>query len=323
MVKRALITGVSGQIGSYLAEILLEKGYEVFGFERSENGAPKEVKILTGDLADLASLEAAIKESSPDEIYNLAALSNARISIERPEYTMKVNLLPIVRICEIALKINPEIKIFQAGSAEFYGNFSGEVDETTSFDPKNPYAVAKLAAFNFMKYLRDIKKMFCCNGIIFNSESPRRGDAFVTRKITRSAAEIKKGELDVLALGNLDSKRDWIHAKDTAMAIWTMMQQEKSDDYIISLGEEHTVRDFAEAAFEAAEINLSWEGEGIDQKGYDENGKRLVSVNPEFFRPDDRSIYGNSSKLRSLGWVPQYPFEEIVSEMVKADLEKN
>ncbi|MDO8467796.1 MAG: GDP-mannose 4,6-dehydratase [Nanoarchaeota archaeon] len=322
MPKTALVTGANGQIGSYLSEILLEKGYNVFGFVRKgkEEGLVDRVEPLFGDLEDLSSLEKAISESFPDEIYNLAALSNARISINEPEYTMKVNLLPVIKICEVAKKLNPRIKVFQAGSAEFYGNMSGVVDENTPFDPKNPYAIAKLAAFQFIKYCREMQGLFACNGIIFNSESSKRSTAFVTRKITNSAVRIKRGELDKLALGNLNSQRDWIHAKDTANAIYQIMQQPSSSDYVISLGEGHTVREFVENAFKYSGMNISWKGEGVNEKGYDKNGKLLVEVNPEFFRPDDRVIKGNNSKLKSIGWKPKYSFPEIIKEMVEFDL---
>lgn len=324
MPKTALVTGASGQIGSYLSEILIENGYNVFGFVRKgkEERLVDKVEPLFGDLEDLNSLEKAIAISSPDEIYNLAALSNARVSINEPEYTMKVNLLPVIKICEVVRRLNPKIKIFQAGSAEFYGNMSGVVDENTAFDPKNPYAIAKLAAFQFIKYSREMQGLFSCNGIIFNSESSKRGEAFVTKKITDSVVKIKKGKLEKLSLGNLNSQRDWIHAKDTANAIYQIMQQPSSSDYVISLGEDHTVRDFVDLAFKYVGMNIYWKGEGVNEKGYDKNGKLLVEVNPEFFRPDDRVIKGNNSKLKSIGWRPHYSFPEIIKEMVEFDINK-
>jgi len=330
--KRALITGITGQIGGYLAELLIEKGYEVYGITRKtfdinatkNKNIVKGVKILSGDLEDFDSIERIIRKVQPHEIYNLAAQSSTIISFELPEYTMKINGLIIARICETVKKINKPIKIYQAGSAEFYGYTQKEIiNEETLFSPKNPYGIAKLMAFNIIQHYRDRYDMFCCNGIVFNSESPRRGENFVTRKIVSNVAEITRGKREKIELGNLNSRRDWIHAKDTAKAIWMMMQAPIPSDYIVASGEAHSIKEFVELAFKEVEIEVEWKGEGLDEIGYDKKTRKIiVTINPKYYRSEDRDITGDSSKLRlETDWKQEYSFEDIVKEMTKFELE--
>jgi GDPmannose 4,6-dehydratase len=329
--KKALITGITGQIGSYLAELLIEKGYEVYGLvrdisEKDENDVLRHVKKIYGDFENLDSIEMAIRDVEPDEIYNLAAQSDVQVSYNVPEYTLKVNGFSVIRICETVRKINKPIKIYQAGSAEFYGNNESgqEADEDTPFNPVNSYAVGKLLAFYVNRNYRESYGMFCCNGILFNTESPRRGENFVTRKISMKVAEISKNGQGVLKLGNLNARRDWSHAKDSARAMWMIMQAEKPDDYVIASGESHSIREFVEKAFGEVDIEIGWRGEGIHEVGFDKKtNKVLVEVDPKYFRAKDRNLVGNPKKAREiLGWKSDYSIQEIVKEMVREDLAK-
>lgn len=334
--KIALITGITGQDGSYLAEFLLEKGYEVHGIHRrssiSNTGRidglleKNLIRLHDGDLTDSSSLIRIIGEVKPDEIYNLAAQSHVQVSFDVPEYSGDVDALGVLRILE-AVRIcglSDHTRIYQASTSELFGKVE-EVPqkETTPFHPYSPYAVAKQYGYWIVKEYRDAYHMFACNGILFNHESERRGENFVTRKITLAAGRIAEGLQDHLELGNMDSLRDWGYAKDYVECMWLILQQEKPDDFVIATGEQHTVRDFTEKAFAANGINLSWEGKGLEEKGYDtQTGKMLVSVNPQWFRPTDvDNLWGDPTKAKTvLGWNPQKTsYEELVRIMAEHD----
>ena len=338
MTKKALITGITGQDGSYLAEFLLEKGYEVHGITRRasisntaridhllETGS---VKLHDGDLTDASSMVRIIGLVKPDEIYNLAAQSHVQVSFDVPEYTGEVDALGVLRILE-AVRLNgltEKTKIYQASTSELYGKVE-EIPqkETTPFHPYSPYAVAKQYAFWITKEYREAYGMFAVNGILFNHESERRGETFVTRKITLAAGRIAEGLQDHLELGNMDSLRDWGYAKDYVECMWLMLQHEKPEDFVIATGVQHTVREFTELAFKENGITLRFEGEGLDEKGYDvATGKMLVCVNPEWFRPTDvDNLWGDPSKAKEvLGWNPQKTsYEELVRIMAAHDRE--
>jgi len=330
--KKALITGITGQIGSYLAELLVEKGYEVYGIIRRTSLVSSRiradyiegVKLIYGDLGDSASIERVIRDVEPDEIYNLAAQSHVWVSFKIPEYTSDINAIGVLRICEATRNLKKDIKIYQASTSELYGGiYNYPVDENVPFYPKSPYGVSKLYAHWIMKNYREAYNMFCCNGIVFNSESPRRGENFVTRKITLGVVDVIKGKKENIRLGNLNAKRDWIHAKDTAKAIWLIMQSEKPDDYVISSGETHSIREFVELAFKEVEIEVGWKGEELDEIGYDKKtGKTLVVVDPIYFRPMEVEVLiGNSTKAqKTLGWKREFLFEELVKDMMEHDL---
>ena len=333
-MKRALITGITGQDGSYLAEFLLKIGYEVHGIHRRSSlpntGRIKHLlgKIILhyGDLTDSTSLIRIINLIKPDEIYNLAAQSNVQTSYDVPEYSGDVNALGALRILEAVriLGLGSNIKFYQASTSELYGKVE-EVpqSETTPFHPFNPYAVAKQYGFWITKEYREAYGMFACNGIAFNHESERRGETFVTRKITLAAGRIAEGLQDHLELGNVNSLRDWGYAKDYVECMWKILQQEKPDDFVIATGVQHSVREFTEKAFAVNGITLRWEGTGVDEKGYDvATGKMLVCVNPQWFRPTEvDSLRGDSSKAQTLlGWNPQKTrFEELVRIMAEHD----
>ena len=333
-MKKALITGITGQDGSYLAEFLLEKGYEVHGITRrasiSNTGRIDHIKdklvLHDGDLSDSSSLIRIIAEVRPDEIYNLAAQSHVQVSFDVPEYSGDVDALGTLRVLEAVriLGLTNKTKIYQASTSELYGKVE-EVpqSETTPFHPYSPYAVAKQYGFWITKEYREAYGMFACNGILFNHESERRGENFVTRKITIAAGRIAEGLQDHLELGNLDSLRDWGYAKDYVECMWLMMQQDKPDDFVIATGIQHTVRDFAEKAFAANGIHIRWEGSGLDEKGYDEKtGKMLVCVSPKFYRPTDVvNLWGDPTKAKTvLGWNPQKTsYEELVKIMAEHD----
>ncbi|MCR5204027.1 MAG: GDP-mannose 4,6-dehydratase [Lachnospiraceae bacterium] len=335
-MKKALITGITGQDGSFLAEFLLEKGYEVHGITRRisiSNTARIDhlikagsVKLYEGDLSDATSLIKIIDKVKPDEIYNLAAQSHVQVSFDVPEYSGDVDAIGVLRILEAIRMLGreKETKIYQASTSELYGKVE-EVpqSETTPFHPYSPYAIAKQYGFWIMKEYREAYGMFCVNGILFNHESERRGETFVTRKITLAAGRIAEGLQDHLELGNLDSKRDWGYAKDYVECMWLIMQQETPDDFVIATGVQHTVRDFTERAFAANGITLRWEGNGVDEKGYDTaTGKMLVCVNPQWYRPTDvDNLWGNPTKAKTvLGWNPQKTsYEELVSIMATHD----
>ncbi len=337
-MKKALITGITGQDGSYLAEFLLEKGYEVHGITRRasiSNTArinhllmENAITLHDGDLTDSSSLIRIIGLVQPDEIYNLAAQSHVQVSFDVPEYSGDVDAIGVLRILEAVriLGLTEKTRIYQASTSELYGKVE-EVpqSETTPFHPYSPYAVAKQYGFWITKEYREAYNMFAANGILFNHESERRGENFVTRKITLAAGRIAEGLQDHLELGNMDSKRDWGYAKDYVECMWLILQQDVPDDFVIATGEQHTVRDFTEKAFAANGMKIRWEGEGIEEKGYDaETGKMLVCVNPEWLRPTDvDNLYGDPTKAKTvLGWNPQKTsYEELVCIMAKHDRE--
>lgn len=336
-MKKALITGITGQDGSYLAEFLLEKGYEVHGIIRRSSLPTTEridhildkLHIHEGDLADSLSITRIIATIQPDEIYNLAAQSHVGTSFEAAEYTGDVDALGVTRILEAVhmLGLGKKTRIYQASTSELYGKVEEcPQNENTHFHPYSPYAVAKQYGYWMIKEYREAYDMFCCNGILFNHESERRGENFVTRKITRAAGRIAVGLQDHLELGNLDSKRDWGYAKDYVKCMWLILQQEKPDDFVIATGVQHTVREFTTLAFMHDGIELEWRGEGLDEKGYDKaTGKMLVCVNPAWFRPTDVvNLWGDPTKAKNvLHWNPQETsYEELCAIMAEYDLKK-
>lgn len=339
MMKKALITGITGQDGSYLAEFLLEKGYEVHGIVRRasiSNTAridhlieKKAIALHDGDLSDSSGLIRLVGEIKPDEIYNLAAQSHVQVSFDAPEYSGDVDALGVLRVLEAVrvCGLTKTCKVYQASTSELYGKVE-EVPqrETTPFHPYSPYAVAKQYGFWMVREYRDAYGMFAVNGILFNHESERRGENFVTRKITLAAGRIAEGLQEHLELGNMDSLRDWGYAKDYVECMWLIMQQDKPEDFVIATGVQHTVRDFTEKAFAANGITLRWEGAGVDEKGYDAaTGKMLVCVNPQWFRPTDvDNLWGDPTKAKTvLGWNPQSTtYEQLVEIMAKHDRER-
>lgn len=338
--KVALITGVTGQDGAYLAEFLLNKGYIVHGLKRrasSFNTArvdhlyrdPHESNVRFflhhGDLTDSSSLIRIIQQIQPDEIYNLAAQSHVAVSFEEPEYTANSDALGALRILEAIriLKLQAKTRFYQASTSELYGLVQETPQkETTPFYPRSPYAVAKLYAYWITINYREAYGMFACNGILFNHESPVRGENFVTRKITRALARIKLGLQNRLYLGNLDAKRDWGHARDYVEAQWLMLQQDKPEDFVIASGVQYSVRDFVNAAGNELGIHIRWEGSGVDEKGFDAAGNCIVSVDPRYFRPTEvETLLGDASKANAkLGWQPKTSFNALVKEMVVEDL---
>lgn len=338
MSKTALITGITGQDGSYLAEFLLEKGYEVHGITRRasiSNTAridhlleKNAITLHDGDLSDSSSLIRIISIVKPDEIYNLAAQSHVQVSFDVPEYSGDVDALGVLRILEAVriLGMTKTCRIYQASTSELYGKVE-EVpqSETTPFHPYSPYAVAKQYGFWITKEYREAYGMFAVNGILFNHESERRGENFVTRKITLAVGRIACGLQDHLELGNMDSLRDWGYAKDYVECMWMILQHDTPEDFVIATGEQHTVRDFTEKAFKQVGIEIRWEGKGINEKGYDaQTGKMLVCVNPQWFRPTDvDNLWGNPTKAKTvLGWNPQKTsYEELIAIMTKHDYE--
>jgi GDPmannose 4,6-dehydratase len=338
-MKKALITGITGQDGSYLAELLLEKGYEVHGVVRRSSTfnrgridhlrkgsiGDRHLRLHYGDLGDTESLTTILAEVQPDEIYNLAAQSHVGISFTMPTYTGEVSGLGTVRLLEAVRQIVPKARFYQASSSELFGQAS-EVpqNEDTPFHPRSPYAVAKLYSFWATVNYREAHGLFAANGILFNHESPRRGENFVTRKITRAVAEIAAGQRDRVSLGNLEARRDWGFAGDFVDAMWRILQTDEPDDWVVGIGEEHSVREFCEVAFAHAGIELEWNGNGNDEIGRDRaSGETRVVVNPRYFRPAevDRLLSDASRARRELGWEPKVGFEELVRMMVDADLE--
>lgn len=340
MTKIALITGITGQDGAYLAEFLLNKGYEVHGIKRRSSlfntdridhlyQDPHETGrrfiLHHGDMTDSSSLTRIIQQVRPDEIYNLAAQSHVAVSFEEPEYTANSDALGTLRILEAVriLGLEKKARFYQASTSELFGKVQ-EVPqrESTPFYPRSPYAVAKLYAYWITVNYREAYGLYACNGILFNHESPIRGETFVTRKITRALARIKLGLQDCLYLGNLNARRDWGHAKDYVEMQWLMLQQDRPEDYVIATGVQYSVRDFVTAA--ACELGLSmrWAGEGVDEKGYGADGRCIVQVDPRYFRPTEvETLLGDASKARErLGWVPRISFENLVAEMVREDL---
>jgi len=338
--KVALITGVTGQDGAYLAEFLLDKGYTVHGIKRRtslfntdridhlyqdphEKG--RRFVLHYGDMTDSSSLVRIVQQVQPGEIYNLAAQSHVAVSFEEPEYTADSDALGALRVLEAIriLGLQKKTRYYQASTSELYGLAQETPQrETTPFYPRSPYGVAKLYAHWITVNYREAYGLFACNGILFNHESPVRGETFVTRKITRAMARIKLGLQDRLYLGNLNSRRDWGHARDFVEAQWLMLQQDQPEDYVIATGEQHSVREFVDATAEELEIKVSWRGAGAEEKGYDAGGRCIVAVDPRYFRPAEvDSLLGDASKARTkLGWRPRVKFRELVSEMVREDL---
>ncbi len=341
MRKRALITGVTGQDGAYLAEFLLAKGYEVHGIKRrtslfntdridhlyqDPHVEDRHFILHYGDMTDTSSLIRVIQQVQPDEIYNLAAQSHVAVSFEEPEYTADSDALGALRLLEAIriLGLEKKTKYYQASTSELYGQVQ-EVpqNEKTPFYPRSPYAVAKLYAYWITVNYREAYGIYACNGILFNHESPVRGETFVTRKITRALARIKLKLQDCLYLGNLDARRDWGHAKDYVEMQWLMLQQDEPEDFVIASGIQYTVRDFVNAAAKELGISIRWEGEGEEEKGFDEHtGKLIVAVDPRYFRPTEvETLLGDASKAREkLGWKPRISLDELVAEMVREDL---
>ena len=340
-MKKALITGITGQDGSYLAELLLEKGYEVHGIMRRHSTPCTEridyllsnqsnvgrLFLHYGDLTDSSNFHRLIMEIKPDEVYNLAAQSHVAVSFEVPEYTADATGVGTVKLLEAIRLSGLPIKFYQASTSELFGGIpeTAPQSEKTPFYPKSPYGAAKLYSFWITKNYRESYKMFACNGILFNHESPRRGETFVTRKITLAVGNIMAGKQEKLSLGNLDAKRDWGFAGDYVEGMWRMLQQEKADDYVLATNETHTVREFVELAFKEVGVDIEWKGNGVDEKGYcKKTGKLLVDVNPQFFRPAEvELLWGDSTKAeKELGWQRKVSFPELVKMMVKADCEK-
>lgn len=338
-MKKALITGITGQDGSYLAELLLEKGYEVYGLVRRsssfntsridhilEDEHHKGVKLFRayGDLSDASSLSRLLEKERPDEIYNLGAQSHVRISFDIPEYTSDVDALGVLRLLDALKETQLGAKFYQASSSEMFGKVQ-EIPqkETTPFYPRSPYGCAKVYGYWITKNYRESYNLFACNGILFNHESPRRGDNFVTKKITKGLVRIKLELDNCLYLGNLDAKRDWGYAKDYVEAMWAMLQAKKPDDYVIATGETHSVREFVEAAGKILDFDIKWKGEGVDEVGFDsKTGKTLIKIDPDYFRPAEVDLLiGDASKAKkNLGWEPKTKFKALVKIMVDADL---
>ncbi len=339
--KVALITGVTGQDGAYLAELLLKKGYEVHGIKRRSSLFntnridhlysdlhEENVRFILhyGDMTDSTNLIKIIQDVQPDEIYNLAAQSHVKVSFETPEYTANSDAVGALRILEAIriLKLEKKTKFYQASTSELYGKVQ-EVPQTenTPFYPRSPYAVAKLYAFWITKNYREAYGMYACNGILFNHESPIRGETFVTRKITRGVARIKLGMQKKIYLGNIDAKRDWGHAKDYVEGMWLMLQQETPEDYVLATGETTSVRDFISMAFNEVDIKVKWEGKDVNEKGINaETGDILIEIDPKYFRPTEVDLLvGDASKAyKNLGWKPKYKLQELIKDMVQSDL---
>lgn len=333
-MKRALVTGITGQDGSYLAEFLLDKDYEVYGIMRRKSvvdyGNVEHIKdkinFIYADMTDVISLINAMKISKADEVYNLAAQSFVATSWEQPMATADIDALGVLNILEAIRTVKPEARFYQASTSEMFGLVQ-EIPqkETTPFYPRSPYGVAKLYGHWITKNYRESYNLYACSGILFNHESERRGKEFVTRKITDAVAKIKLGEQEFLELGNMDSKRDWGHSKDYVKAMWLMLQQDTPDDYVIATNETRTVREFVETAFRCIDIEIEWNGNGVNEIGIDKGtGKTLVKVNPKFFRPAEVDILiGDSSKAEKfLGWKRDITFEELVKLMVNNDLKE-
>lgn len=340
-MKKALITGITGQDGSYLAELLLDKGYEVHGIIRRhstictdridhlyDDPSLKDRFFLHyGDLTDSCNLMGLIQRIQPDEVYNLGAQSHVAVSFEVPEYTAEATGVGTIRLLDAIYQSGVKCKFYQASTSELFGGLPGTApqSEKTPFYPKSPYGAAKLYSYWITVNYRESYNIFACNGILFNHESPRRGETFVTRKITIAVAKIMAGKQEKLSLGNLNAKRDWGFAGDYVEGMWRMLQQEKPDDYVLATNETHTVREFVELAFAEVGVEIEWKGEGVDEKGYDKNtGKLLVDVNPRYFRPAEvELLWGDATKAETkLGWKRKVDFKELVSMMVREDMKK-
>lgn len=344
MTKRvALITGITGQDGSYLASLLVSKGYEVHGLMRrssslntdrighlyqEEQDATSQVRMHFGDMSDGASLFRVLKEVKPDEVYNLAAQSHVKVSFDKPEYTTDVNATGVLRLLEAIrlLDMGESIRFYQASTSELFGNVQETPQsETTPFRPRSPYAISKHFAFQTVVNYREAYGFHASNGILFNHEGPKRGENFVSRKITRAVAAICHGIQDKLYLGNINSRRDWGHARDYVEGMWLMLQKETPGDYVLATGEEHSVRDFVELAFEMVGRPIEWEGSALEEKGVDrKSGKVLIEIDPQYYRPAEvNSLVGNAAKARDeLGWTHKTSFKELVQEMVEADMQR-
>jgi GDPmannose 4,6-dehydratase len=339
-VKKALITGITGQDGSYLAELLLEKGYEVHGMLRRSSSfntgridhlyndpeiLDKRMYLHYGDLTDSSNLNRLLEKIEPDEIYNLGAQSHVQVSFEVPEYTAEVDAIGTLRFLDAIKDTGVKTKFYQASTSELYGK-AQEVpqSEKTPFYPRSPYGVAKIYGYWIIVNYREAYDLFACNGILFNHESPRRGPTFVTRKITRAAARIKHGIQEKLVLGNLEAKRDWGYAPEYVEGMWLMLQLEEPDDFVMATGESHTVREFVDITFKELDMELVWEGGGVNEKGIDKNGRVLVEIDERYFRPTEVDfLIGDASKAeRELGWVTKTKFDDLVAIMAKADWEK-
>ncbi len=339
VVKKALISGVTGQDGAYLAEFLLAKGYEVHGIKRrtslfntgridhlyeDPHTPHRRFHLHYGDMTDSSSLIHIVEKVQPDEIYNLAAQSHVKVSFEEPEYTANSDALGVLRMLEAIriLGLEAKTRFYQASTSELYGLVQQTPQsETTPFYPRSPYAVAKLYGYWIVVNYREAYGMYACNGILFNHESPNRGETFVTRKITRGLARIKAGLQQTLYMGNLDALRDWGHARDYIEMQWLMLQQAKPQDYVIATGEQHSVREFIDIAAEMLDLPLTWKGTGIEEQAFDENGRPIVTIDKAYFRPTEvQTLLGDPSRAkRELGWEPRTSFRELVREMVEAD----
>jgi GDPmannose 4,6-dehydratase len=340
-MKKALITGITGQDGSYLAELLLAKGYEVHGVKRRSSlfntdridhlyqdphDQGRRFFLHYGDMTDTSSLVRIIQGVQPDEIYNLAAQSHVAVSFEEPEYTANADAVGTLRVLEAIriLGLEKTTRFYQASTSELYGKVQETPQtETTPFYPRSPYAAAKLYAFWITVNYREAYGIYACNGILFNHESPVRGETFVTRKVTRGLSRIKAGLQESLFMGNLDSLRDWGHARDYAEMQWLMLQQEQPEDFVIATGEQHSVREFINLAAAKLEMTLRWQGTGVDEKACDEQGRCIVAIDPRYFRPTEvETLLGNPAKAKAkLGWAPKIGFDQLVTEMVYADYE--
>lgn len=337
-MKKALITGITGQDGSYLAELLLSKGYEVHGIIRRSSSfntqrimhifqdihdSEKKLLLHYGDLADSSNIHYLLNEIQPDEIYNLGAQSHVKVSFEIPEYTADIDGIGVLRMLHAIQEGNLKSKLYQASTSELYGLVQENPQkETTPFYPRSPYAVAKLYAYWIVRNYREAYGVYACNGILFNHESERRGETFVTRKITRGLAKIKLGIEDKLYLGNMEAERDWGHAKDFVEGMWRMLQQDKPDDYVLATGEAHSVRDFVEETCKVLDIDLVWKGKDVDEKGIDKKtGKVIIEIDPAYFRPAEVDLLtGDASKAKKvLGWEPKVKFKELVKIMATSD----
>jgi len=340
-MKKALITGITGQDGSYLADFLIEKGYEVHGLRRRissynlENIEHLEINphinkknffLHYGDLTDSSNLNRIIEKITPDEIYNLAAQSHVHISFQVPEYTAEVNSVGALRLLDAIKDTQINTKFYQASSSELYGNVEVlPINEQTPFKPRSPYAIAKLYSYWITKNYREAYNLFASNGILFNHESPRRGASFVTRKITQAVAKIERGKQKTLYLGNLDAKRDWGFAKDYVEAMWTMLQHTKSDDFVVATGKCHSVREFVEKSFQVIDVEIVWQGKGVEEIGVDrKTNKELVKIDPFYFRPTEvYELVGDATKAKDeLEWQSNVSFDKLVEMMVLADLER-
>jgi GDPmannose 4,6-dehydratase len=339
-MKKALITGITGQDGSYLAEFLLEKGYEVHGIIRRSSSFntdriehiyqdPHEkgvlLKLHYGDLTDGSNINRILEEVQPEEIYNLGAQSHVKVSFELPEYTCDADGLGTLRILDAIKNDGLKVKFYQAGSSEMFGSALPPQNEFTAFHPRSPYACAKVFSHNICVNYREAYGMFICNGILFNHESPRRGGTFVTKKITNAFAKIKLGQQDKLYLGNLDARRDWGYAVDYVEAMWLILQQDKPDDYVIATGESHSVREFVEETAKLLGYEIIWQGKEMEEKGIDKkSGKVLIEIDPRYFRPSEvDNLLGDASKVKKvLGWQPKVKFEELIKLMLEAEMKE-